>query len=278
METPLADILGKDKKSWMFSNWVKAEKFSGLERSGFLELSWRLWFPRFHGLIKCRKSWERREVKHWNCAPRSLPLLGTARACSLKSGIRDQMNHWVSCYRVEAFRVQRHLAETLCQVSFQNFTATIGWWQAAKHCGNLFISQYPRPSWPCVLQVLYGGLWGCVGQAWGWLGGHPCLHTSSLFACWWETGDKFGGRRVEKWNTCFFLSTLNLGRRQYVRRRETCIFRNTFCQRWRLSPSFPSYGSVSLGLHYCGGSVCSYFPSKMALHWLFRDVSDEISG
>lgn len=56
-------ILGKDKKSWMFSNWVKAEKCSGFERSGFLELSWRLWFPRFHGLIKCWKSWEHRAVK-----------------------------------------------------------------------------------------------------------------------------------------------------------------------------------------------------------------------
>ena len=53
----------KTKSHEMFSNWVKAEKFSDFERSGFLELSWWLWFPRFHGLIKCGKSWEDREVK-----------------------------------------------------------------------------------------------------------------------------------------------------------------------------------------------------------------------
>lgn len=157
----LANIFGENKKSLMFSCYWRQKTFEILSFSRFLALFLQLWFPRFHGLIKCWKSQEECRVKHLRlklCT--QLSTLAWDRESLFFEVENEGPDEPFSSRRnIAAFGVQRHLTETICQVSFQNFTATIEWLQAEKHCENLFISQYPRLPWPCILQVMYGGLW-----------------------------------------------------------------------------------------------------------------------
>lgn len=95
-----------------------------------------------------------------------LPALAAGTESLLfEVGIGDQMSVSGGS-RVGAFRVQRHLngdrLPSFISEPYRSHQMVASW----EHCGNLFISQYPGPSWPCVLHVIYGGLWGSVCQAW----------------------------------------------------------------------------------------------------------------
>lgn len=114
----LTDMLGKDRKSWVFSNFVKTEEFSDFKSFlRFLESSLWLRSPHFHGLIRCWKGWKRRikgfRLKSW---PWMGALGGRGRAWSLESGTGTRRTTQYLYWSVDAFRVQRRLAQSGCQV------------------------------------------------------------------------------------------------------------------------------------------------------------------
>ena len=140
-------------------------------------------FPRFHGLIQFCKSGEDCGIKRLRLKPcTQVSAFAEDRASlSFEVGRRGPDDPLGKLHRVEALGVQRHRTETLCQVSFLNFTAVLKWSQAEEHCENLFISQYPRPLTLCSP----GYLWRSLGPHWPKMRavGLPCLvHLSSVHA------------------------------------------------------------------------------------------------
>ena len=175
----------------MFPRWVKAEKCSDFEGSEFVELFlialisvfFFFLFPRFHGLIQFCKSGEDCGIKRLRLKPcTQVSAFAEDRASlSFEVGRRGPDDPLGKLHRVEALGVQRHRTETLCQVSFLNFTAVLKWSQAEEHCENLFISSVSPAADP-VFSGLFMEVFGAT-LAKDESGGTSLPRPSVLCAC-----------------------------------------------------------------------------------------------